>query len=399
VGTGDVRCLWLSRDVPYPALSGRRVYTAGLTEALAEAGVDVHGLGLDDDTDHEVRTRARWVAAGRAAPVSAGRRLLSRWPAMAVNCMTPAYRRALGAALQQQRWDVAVVDHLQMAWAMTGVEAAGVPLVYVSNNHEASTRRSIARHRPWYDPTKLPLAFDAWRAEAAELQLENRSQLVTAITEVDAQAHRAAGATNVIVLPPGHARAMQVPPATSRQRVAVVLTNLDWHVKRTNLLDFLRVGDQVLAAADVELRIVGPAPREFVERQAGAWRSARFVGAVEDVVTELAHASVGVVSEREGGGFKLKTLDYIFSDVPMAVLEGSVAGLPLRPGTDFAVATSELALAHEIVRLVDAAADERTRMATTARERCRTEFSWSSRGVTLAAALRSVADRRPRSAV
>ena len=106
VGTGDVRCLWLSRDMPYPALSGRRVYTAGLTEALAEAGVDVHGLGLDDDTDHEVRTQARWAAAGRAAPVSAGRRLLSRWPAMAVNCMTPAYRRVLGATLQQQRWDV-----------------------------------------------------------------------------------------------------------------------------------------------------------------------------------------------------------------------------------------------------------------------------------------------------
>jgi hypothetical protein len=32
------------------------------------------------------------------------------------------------------------------------------------------------------------------------------------------------------------------------------------------------------------------------------------------------------------GGFKLKTLNYIFNRVPIAAIRGSIAGLPLTPG-------------------------------------------------------------------
>ena len=42
-----MQCLWVSGDVPHPPAYGKLIYSAGLSEALATAGVDVFGLGLD----------------------------------------------------------------------------------------------------------------------------------------------------------------------------------------------------------------------------------------------------------------------------------------------------------------------------------------------------------------
>ena len=36
-----IRCLWVSREMPYPLVAGDRVYSAGMAKALAEAGVHV----------------------------------------------------------------------------------------------------------------------------------------------------------------------------------------------------------------------------------------------------------------------------------------------------------------------------------------------------------------------
>ena len=39
----------------------------------------------------------------------------------------------------------------------------------------------------------------------------------------------------------------------------------------------------------------------------------RFLGFVEDLETIFRSVRIGIVAERIGGGFKLKTLDYIFN--------------------------------------------------------------------------------------
>jgi glycosyltransferase involved in cell wall biosynthesis len=396
VRAAELRCLWLSGDVPYPAVSGRRVYTAGLTEVLRRHGVDVFALGIDPGVIDA--TTAGWSPVGPWIESSRLRQLGSRWPSMAVNCRTPAYRRALAGALRQQVWDCAVIDHLQMVWVLPELRAACVPIVYISHNHESSTRSTLARHASWGTALKMPLVYDAWRVRAAERLLVEHSSLVTTVTEADAELFRADGANRVLVLPPGHPRATRRDRVLSRGgRVAIMLTNLEWHVKRSNLMEFLSVGDEILAAAGIELRIVGPATREFLAKQEGAWRATRFVGAVERLDDELAPASVGVVYEPEGGGFKLKTLDYVFHGVAMAVLDGSMEGLPLRRHIDYAAASTAADLAREVVRLMDVPY-ESARMAASAIDRCADQFDWSSRGVSLADALRELVVKAPATA-
>ena len=45
----QMRCLWVSGDVPHPPTHGKFVYSAALSEALAGAGVEVVGVGLAND--------------------------------------------------------------------------------------------------------------------------------------------------------------------------------------------------------------------------------------------------------------------------------------------------------------------------------------------------------------
>ena len=99
------------------------------------------------------------------------------------------------------------------------------------------------------------------------------------------------------------------------------------------------------------------------------------------------------MAEPEGGGFKLKCLDYVFNRVPMAVLEGSAAGLPLEPGEAYlrfdgmdALADGVLGVLDDLPRLNDL--QERAYRSAEA------AFDWEARGRALRDAL---AELRPAS--
>ena len=120
------------------------MYNAGLSDALAGAGADVVAFGIDADGATPESSAVEWRPITATPPKSAARKLASRWPSMAEDRRTNAYRATLDVALREPGWDVAVVDHLQMCWALPALRAAGVPVVYASQNHESSTRR-VAR--------------------------------------------------------------------------------------------------------------------------------------------------------------------------------------------------------------------------------------------------------------
>ncbi|HKE92896.1 MAG TPA: hypothetical protein VKB34_01205, partial [Povalibacter sp.] len=44
-----LRCLWVSRYIPYPADAGAKVYSARLAESLAATGVELRYLGFGSD--------------------------------------------------------------------------------------------------------------------------------------------------------------------------------------------------------------------------------------------------------------------------------------------------------------------------------------------------------------
>jgi hypothetical protein len=105
-----------------------------------------------------------------------------------------------------------------------------------------------------------------------------------------------------------------------------------WLAKQMNLIEFVEAADELFARQQIELWVVGRVPDHMQGRKV---RATRFLGFLEDPQPIFRTARMGIVPERTGGGFKLKTLDYIFNRIPIAALNGSTAGLPLMPGLHY----------------------------------------------------------------
>lgn len=302
---------------------------------------------------------------------------------MAYSVSTGAYAHAIENTLTERRWDVVVVDHLQMGWALRRIQNGAI--VYVSQNHEESVRRQVACRirRSWIEGVALRL--DSAKVTRLERLLVSVCDLLTATTQEDAErfARRRPGLRR-LVLPPGYDGGVveQRRISTDVPRRAVIVGNLFWHVKQHNLQAFLDAADPLFYSANAELLVVGPAPDDFVRRVLRTTRATRFAGRVDTLTETLANVRLGIVSEPLGGGFKLKALDYIFHRVPMAVLDGSVAGLPLTAGTEYLSSATQRGLAEVALAAMDDL-DFLNRLQERAYSAAASRFNWATRGEAL----------------
>ena len=398
----SLEILWLSGLSPVDVTSGLAMYTTGLTESVAAAGNVVRGIGIDSTlSDRRGHTAARltiWTAV-KSDPHGLVRSLLSLHPHIASRLSVPKHRVAVDEALSRDP-DVVVVDHLMSAWCLAKVLAwrdrTGGVFSYVSHNCESIVRREWARTSSPISIEGLYLRFDAVRIRRLERKVLATADVVTTTTLADRRA--IAGSVDFersLVLTPGWTRNEPVEslPLAERPRQVVVLGSLDWQAKRENLEAVVAAFDEPFAEAGIALLVVGSGDEAFLARQAGRWRATEFLGHVPDADEVLATCRLGVVAEPVGGGFKLKVLDYGFGGLPMAILDGSVAGLDFEPGHDVLVASTIEDLAAEIIGAIDDG-ERLARMARSVRQRLEGRHDWSDRGEQLSLRLRTQVSQR-----
>lgn len=395
-----MRCLWLTLADPEPPHNGQYVYSGGLIDAFAEAGADVTVLGLSRPEsarrDGERTGSVLWRLAEHR-PLSHWSSLASTLPNIANRCRTPAMRDMLEELLWRGAWDVIFFDGLSAGWALRPVlkrypRAQTRPrLVYVSHNHETSLRSSLAANQPRF-LKRQALRLDAEKVARLEHALVEAADLVTAITPEDCAAYRRRWpARRIEVLTPGY-RGRRI---TAREitgelpRRAVIVGSFDWVAKRMNLEEFVRAADPIFAARGIELQIVGSGDTMFFERMRRQVAATCFTGPVESIGEFLDGARVAIVPERNGGGFKLKVLEYVFNRMPILALQGSIAGVPLRQDESVLLYSSQETLAAGVARMIDDVA-QLNRMQDAAFAACRGAFDWASRGRQLVAAVGSL---------
>ncbi|MGY9054482.1 MAG: glycosyltransferase [Alphaproteobacteria bacterium] len=142
-----------------------------------------------------------------------------------------------------------------------------------------------------------------------------------------------------------------------------------------------------MASADVETLVVGHVPAALASKLARP--GLRFLGEQTDLAPFLADARLGLVAEEMGGGFKIKTLDYIFHGLPIAALTGSLTGLPSDVQQHTLQASSPQALARAVLGQIDGL-DGLNHMQDAALAAARPAFDWASRGTQLKQALGQV---------
>jgi glycosyltransferase involved in cell wall biosynthesis len=301
---------------------------------------------------------------------------------MAHGFAVPALRARIGE-LRPDTFDAVVVDHLQMGWALDMLPSEA-PVVYVAHNHEAGVRADVARGS---GVRRAVLEWDARKVARLERRLTDRAAVVTAITPEDQQLFEndRAGAPVTLLTPGYDGGRVEERSWDGLPRRCIVVGNFTWHVKAANLRDFVLAADPRFAASGAEIRVVGPITSEARRDLEAQVRATTFTGRVDDIAAELAQARLGIVAEQTGGGFKLKTLDYVFHRVPIALLTGSAEGLPLPSNASFEFGGMDALAAGALEALDDAARLEAT--ATAAYDACVDAFDWRDRGQALRAAI------------
>ncbi|UYN96610.1 MAG: glycosyltransferase [Enhydrobacter sp.] len=388
-----MHCLWLTLADPEPRYNGQFVYSGGLIAAVAAAGAELEVLGLrradsprawGERTDNIVWWLPEDTSTSLHTRIGS---LASRLPHIAYRCRTAGMRQELGRLLKDNDWDGIVFDGISVGWALHDVlrHYAGRShrprLIYVSHNHEESLRSQIAQSQKLL-LRRQAVRLDALKVMRLERELVDKVDFVTAITAEDLSLYRARRSDKPMdVVTPGYqGRRLplrRIDPAVPRR--AVIVGSFDWIAKRMNLEEFVEVADPMFAERGAELLAVGSGEASFFDRLRQQATATRFTGTVPDVTRHLDEARIAIVPERNGGGFKLKVLEYVFNRIPVFALNGSFAGVPLTHNDSVMLFPDHTALAHGVLEAIDDI-DRLNRLQDRAYAACSDRFDWANRG-------------------
>ncbi|MEX2451057.1 MAG: glycosyltransferase [Rhodospirillales bacterium] len=386
-----MKYLWITWIDPEPEHDGQRIYSGRLIDAVAAAGAEIDVLCFESAKSQRrngmLEGPVRWwpiARANRPGWASA----LSALPNMAYRCDTPAMRRMMRMLAAQGPWDTVVLDGLSTAWALpiltrfSAMTHNRPQIVYISHNHEESTRATIAENYSGNRLAKAFLKYDAAKTRRLEHRAIEHADLVTAITPEDAQLFKSRHpGKRIEVLSPGYAgqRVSERIITSTLPRRAVLVGSFEWIAKLMNLEEFLAVADPLFAAAGAEIQVIGAGHPDALTRMSQQLRATTFLGSVPAVEPYLADARIAVVPERTGGGFKLKILDYVFNRLPVFAISGSVAGTPLRVPENMLTFGSMEDLGRGVIEMIDDV-PLLNRLQNTAYAACSNLFEWRQRG-------------------
>jgi glycosyltransferase involved in cell wall biosynthesis len=388
-----MRCLWLTRTDPFPGDTGELIYSGKMIESFAQGGADITVLCLArpeaGDAAEYGGPDVQWKRV-RGAPRPAWQSMFSALPNLACRCAVPSLRHGLSEMLAARPWDLVVLDSLSVCWALPAVLSSTASggrrprLVYVSHNHEETTRARVATSYRGNPLKRLAMLTDARKAGLLERHVVRAADLVTAITLADRTLYAAVrDGRPTITLPPGYdGRRVENRHITAdTPRRVVMVGSYEWVAKQVNLRNFARAAAGDFDRNGAELVVVGNGG-SFLDGLRREFPSVTFTGRVDDVYPYMDDARMAVVPEMLGGGFKLKTLDYVFNRLPIAALDRACEGAPL---TD----RDSLLSFPDVGRLVDGILDtiddlpKLNHLQERAYAACAGRFDWSTRGRTL----------------
>jgi len=395
-----IAILWLGRTIPLPLDAGDRVYSAQLIGAVARTGARVAFLGLNspDSSRSELKglePSVQWqIVPGQ--PRYRVLALMSSLPMVGARFATNQYRQAIACELATNTYDAVVFDQYGLGWALADVQrlAGNKPvLVHLSHDFETEVTAEIARNFTGNGLRKMLLRQNARKTRAIEQRLAHGCNLLVALTEHDSAAFFAINpALQRIVIPPGYCG----PKLRSRTinknmpRRAIIVGSFSWTAKQMNLRRFLEAASGPFTRHGIELHVVGLVPKDFRAYLCARFPWIVFCGFVDDLNQELQNARIALVPEETGGGFKLKTLDYIFRRVPVAAIESALNGIPDRLKSQFALAHDLQTLVSRVIETIDDTKrlnDMQNRAYTLAEN----AFSWEINGRQFVAAIESAA--------
>ncbi len=377
-----MKVLWLSGHHFEPATMGLFTYPRGVARSLADSGAEISFIGHERDEVPRPCDPA-WTLLGPAFRHTV-RGQLTKYPFMIAEIYNTEAQEAIVPLVRRAEPDIILFDHLRSAGPVDLLKDVA-PMVYLSHNHESSVKQSTLDNNPALHH-KIAFTLDLKKLRKAEQTLCDNAALVTAIssTDLDSYArHNNVEPERLMLMPPAY-RGVRLEDrtisSTTRRRV-VIVNNLVWGVKRRNMHELLRVTAKPLHDAGIELSIVG-GDNEINKPTAEMFPTVSFPGYVPDLQAYLNDSRMAVMFEPEGGGLKMKVLDYVFNRVPIVGLPSAMAGVPVEPNTDYLPAPRAQDVAEQILATIDDI-ERLNKLHDAAFDACRTSFVPETTGAAL----------------
>ena len=385
-----IKLLVVTPVIPNNLFSGEQIYTYNLYKALSRY-VDITLVGSEDAGASSLPLDwAKEVVTVPRTRLSKHWSVFSPYPSGIFQFYSDEIKSALrGLVNSGKRYDAIGCNSYLMYRAAKyfndGYErkhGKRIPSLLVTHNVEAMSRTGMAERAQNFLVRKafqLDFAKVAWHEKSALCRFD----AVTAITPDDAAYMRAIVGKEVLAVVPGYdgVRLANHTITAETKRQVIVLGSFMWEAKRQNILNLVQAATKRFTQANITLKIVGMAPVSLIE----AMKEFPFVeitGAVDSFEEHLLESRIAIIAEGVGGGFKLKSLDYVFHKLPMAILNGSISGVPITAGTHFLGYDTVDELVGGIVTEIDNL-DKLNGVADAAFCACKNAFDWDSRAQSL----------------
>lgn len=359
--------LFVTRYYPIPAHDGALQYTSQLIGVFAKLTARVNVLCQYHLGRHD--TCQKWEGkfpknvtffTGRSRHPFLWDKVFTRLPHSAIAHGTKENLRRLERRLRDHpSW--IVVDHIGSAWVTDALRAykqenPATQIIYCTHNMERDTRTSLLKTSYSRPHDIIRLLIDIYRIDRTERKMASLANVVTCISSLDQVRYRQIYdmETSVVITPihQGAISPARTIDARLPRRICLV-GSFEWLAKKKNLTNFLCESYVPLASRDIEIFVVGRMDPTYREKLRTRWPKVTFTGEVPEVQSYMASCRIGIIAEAVGGGFKLKSLEYIFNRVPIFALENAIIDLPLVAGKSIEIFSDLRGLCHGIAEKID----------------------------------------------
>ena len=341
----------------------RRAFPKGLTRAVRVIDLPAHSKTL---AARAVRNLAR-LASGRPP----------------LNDRFQGFAREVSDCLEQQRYDIAFIEHFWCAPYLDQVAPCASRVILDLHNVESALYGSLADSEPW--PKSMALGSFARAARRMEGRwLPRFSSVLVASKQDAARVRQIAPQAAALVYPNAIPAAPQ--PCVREENVVVFSGNLEYEPNVSAVRFFRsRVWGSLRAQwPGVRWRLVGRNP-QAVAKYAGGDPRIELAGPVADAVLELARACVVVVPLLAGSGTRLKILEAWAAGRAVVSTTLGAEGLPVKDGEHLLLRDTAESFAAAVSRLLRSP-EERLRLGAAGRALLEREFTWPRAWAALAEA-------------